>query len=202
VSNLSLETQRERCADFARGRGWIVAAVFVEEGESAKTADRGELKRLLHYCRAHRGHVHYVLVYALNRLARNTQDHLVLRGILGGMGIQLRSVTEPVEEAPLAASSRRCWRRSRSSTTTSEPNGLWQECVRQLRVDAGRTSRRLGIATLATPQGSRRSSSTPSGHPLVRQAFEWAAAGLSQREIPWCQRPSSEPPRPGWLART
>ncbi len=76
-----------------RRNGWEVDRVFVEEGESAKTADRTELKKLLHHCRTNRGRIHVAVVYAVNRLARNTQDHLVLRGVLSGYGIKLRSVT-------------------------------------------------------------------------------------------------------------
>jgi len=44
VKNLSLATQQKACEDFCERNAWQVQHVFVEEGESAKTADRTELQ--------------------------------------------------------------------------------------------------------------------------------------------------------------
>ena len=70
---------------------------FKEEGESAETTDRTELQKLLKYCRAHKGKVHFVVVYNLTRFAREKYDHLALRAHLKSLGISLRSVTEPID---------------------------------------------------------------------------------------------------------
>ena len=65
VQNLSLETQQRTCREFCSRQDWAVDRVFVEQGESAKTANRTELKNLLAYCREHKGRVHCVVVYAV-----------------------------------------------------------------------------------------------------------------------------------------
>ena len=47
TENLSLPTQLRACEEYCRREGFEVLARFKEEGESAKTADRTELQRLL-----------------------------------------------------------------------------------------------------------------------------------------------------------
>ena len=98
--NLSLPTQRERCREFADRNDFEVACEFEDAGESAKTADRPGLKRLLEYCRVNKGRVHAVVVYGLSRFSRNTADHHSIRAILTKSGVTLRSVTEAVDDSP------------------------------------------------------------------------------------------------------
>jgi hypothetical protein len=53
TENLSLPTQLRACEEYCRREGYEVVERFKEEGESAKTADRTELQKLLKYCRTH-----------------------------------------------------------------------------------------------------------------------------------------------------
>ena len=99
VSNLSLPTQRKACVEYCQRQGYDVDRVFVEEGESAKTADRTELKKLLAHCRQNKGRLHAVIVYSLSRFAREKHDHHVLRAQLATLGVTLRSVTEPIDDS-------------------------------------------------------------------------------------------------------
>jgi DNA invertase Pin-like site-specific DNA recombinase len=89
----------------ASAKEYEVVERFREEGESAKTADRTELQKLLNYCRTHKGKVHFVIVYNLTRFAREKYDHFGLRALLKSLGISPRSVTEPT---PSALSWRNC----------------------------------------------------------------------------------------------
>lgn len=99
VQNLSLPTQKKACEEYCQRNGYQVDRIFVEEGESAKTADRTELKNLLAYCRVNKGHVDAVVVYAVNRFARERYSHVILRSQLATLGITLRSVTEPIDDS-------------------------------------------------------------------------------------------------------
>src|SRR5262245_24322340 len=54
AKNLSLGTQLSTCEDDCRREGFEVLHRFKEEGESAKTADRTELLKLLTFCRKNR----------------------------------------------------------------------------------------------------------------------------------------------------
>ena len=71
TENLSLPTQLRACEEYCRREGFEILERFKEEGESAKTADRTELQRLLTYCRTHKGRVHFLVVFNLTRFARD-----------------------------------------------------------------------------------------------------------------------------------
>lgn len=98
TENLSLPTQEEACRNYCARQGWEVDRVFVERGESAKTADRPELQALLGYCRKRRRAVQYLVVYNLSRFARDKYDHFSLQAFLKQCGITLRSVTETFDD--------------------------------------------------------------------------------------------------------
>lgn len=98
TENLSLPTQLRACEQYCQREGYEVLERFREEGESAKTTDRTELQKLLKYCRAHKGKVHFVVVYNLTRFAREKYDHFALRAFLKSLGISLRSATEPIDD--------------------------------------------------------------------------------------------------------
>ena len=98
TENLSLPTQLRACEEYCRREGLDVLERFKEEGESAKTADRTELQRLLTFCRTNKGNVHFVVVFNLTRFARDKYDHFALRSLLKSLGISLRSATEPIDD--------------------------------------------------------------------------------------------------------
>jgi DNA invertase Pin-like site-specific DNA recombinase len=101
TENLSLSTQLKACEEYCERQGLKVLARFREEGESAKTADRTELQKLLHYCRTHKGTVQFVVVFNLTRFAREKYDHFALRAHLNHSGSHCarrpsRSTTRPL----------------------------------------------------------------------------------------------------------
>jgi site-specific DNA recombinase len=98
TENLSLPTQLRVCEEYCRREGFEILERFKEEGESAKTADRRELQRLLAYCRRNKGKVHFLVVFNLTRFARDKYDHFALRSHLKSLGISLRSATEPIDD--------------------------------------------------------------------------------------------------------
>jgi DNA invertase Pin-like site-specific DNA recombinase len=98
TENLSLPTPLRACEDYCRREGLDILARFKEEGESAKTADRTELQKLLTFCRTNKGRVHFVVVFNLTRFARDKYDHFALRSLLQSLGISLRSATEPIDD--------------------------------------------------------------------------------------------------------
>jgi site-specific DNA recombinase len=97
TQNLSLPTQRRACEEYCRREGLEVARVFLEKGESAKTANRTELNALLAFCRENKRTLGFVVVYNLSRFSRDTRAHYALTGLLMGWSIALRSATEPID---------------------------------------------------------------------------------------------------------
>ena len=98
VENFSLSTQEKGCREYCAKNGFDVDKVFVEEGESAKTANRTEFNKMLAYCRESKGRVKWLVVFRLDRFSRRQEDHHAVRGLLAGFGVTLRSVSDPIDE--------------------------------------------------------------------------------------------------------
>src|SRR6266496_1989138 len=100
IEGTSLESQEVAYREFARSKAIAIQRVFVGRGESAKFADRPELLELIDYCRKHKGEVDVLLVWKLDRLARNVTDHFNIKATLIKYGVQVVSVTETIDSNP------------------------------------------------------------------------------------------------------
>jgi DNA invertase Pin-like site-specific DNA recombinase len=101
VQGTSLEMQQRECHEYAKRNDIDVLDTFVEEGESAKTADRTELKKSFAFCSDKKRRVDYFIVHKVDRFARSQEDHVSMRAFLKKCGTELRSVTEPITEDPI-----------------------------------------------------------------------------------------------------
>jgi site-specific DNA recombinase len=97
----SLSTQEKICREYALRGEYDVAEIFIEQGESAKTADRTELQKLLTYCADKKNGVTAVIIYKLDRLSRNTDDYSQLRILLKRYGVEIKSTSEHFEDNPV-----------------------------------------------------------------------------------------------------
>lgn len=100
VEGTSLESQEVACKEYAARHQLSVSRVFVERGESAKFADRTQLLELLEFCRNRENQVEQLLVWKVDRLARNVGDHFNIKAALLKMGVGVVSVTEPIDANP------------------------------------------------------------------------------------------------------
>ena len=96
VEGTSLDTQERACREYAKHHNLNVSRVFVEQGESAKFADRTQLLQLLDYCKAKNNAVGVLIIWKLDRLARNVEDHFAIKATLRRYGTSVVSVTEPI----------------------------------------------------------------------------------------------------------
>ncbi len=99
--NESLETQARDCISYAKKIGATVIKVFREECESAKTTDRSELIKLLNFASENKGKINILIVWKVDRFARNQTDHFALKAKLKSYGIELHSATEPINDSPI-----------------------------------------------------------------------------------------------------
>lgn len=179
VENFSLSSQEKLCRDFATKQGWSVLKLFQEEGESARTTNRTQLSKMMEFCTKNRGNLDAVLVYKVDRIARNSADHYAIRALLTRLGIVLRSVTEVIDE----------------TATGKLTEGMFSLIAqfdndqRSERTRAGLMERvRQGLWAWAPPMGYK---SSPTGMivdhekaPYVIQAFELYSTGnYSIKEI-------------------
>lgn len=93
----SIAAQREACVRRVDDEGWELVDEYVDKGESARTADRPQLRAMLARI-AEDGDVGAVVVHKVDRLARNMEDHIAIRALLRRHGVTLVSVTETLDE--------------------------------------------------------------------------------------------------------
>jgi site-specific DNA recombinase len=101
AEGFSIPAQRDVCQRKATTLGAVVVEEFVDRGESAKSADRPELQRMLAYIAA--DPVQYVIVHKVDRLARNRVDDVQINVALRATGATLVSCTENIDETPSGA---------------------------------------------------------------------------------------------------
>src|SRR3989344_6044967 len=101
VSGTSLSMQERYCREYAEREHIEILECFVEEGESAKTADRTEFQKALNSCANKKRPIDYFIVHKVDRFARNQGDHAITQTFLKRYGTKLRSVTEPINETPV-----------------------------------------------------------------------------------------------------
>jgi len=175
VKNTSLETQQQAINAYSDREGIEVVRVFMEEGESAKTADRTQLRELLAYCRSNP--VDLLLVWKFDRFARDLEQHIGLRTKLRSLGVQVRSVTEPVGEDPAG----------KLMENVLASFAQFDNDVRAQRTRAGMKARAeqgywttrppIGYVRVVDHQGKSNLAPDPDRAPFVRTAFDLVARG-------------------------
>jgi len=100
VEGTSLESQEIACKEYAARHQLSISRVFVERGESAKFADRTQLLEMLEFCRNRENQIEDLLVWKVDRLARNVGDHFNIKAALLKLGVRVVSVTEPIDAKP------------------------------------------------------------------------------------------------------
>jgi site-specific DNA recombinase len=73
-----LESQRARCEEFARRRGYEVVSVFRDEA-SGSTVSRKGMKAMLDFLKSKRPQQHIVIIDDISRFARGLEAHYALR---------------------------------------------------------------------------------------------------------------------------
>ncbi len=90
VDGVSLDNQEERCQEWALRNGVLIKRTFREEGVSAKTANRPQLQDMLSYLREHGKDIHYLIIYEVDRLARNMDDFIAISTELKKYKIEIK----------------------------------------------------------------------------------------------------------------
>lgn len=94
----SIPAQRDANQRQAYGLGALVAAEFIDRGQSGRDIERPELQRMLAYLREHP--VDYVIVHKLDRLARSRADDVAITQAVHAAGARLISSTEGIDTTP------------------------------------------------------------------------------------------------------
>ncbi|MDX2062536.1 MAG: recombinase family protein [Bacteroidia bacterium] len=184
-TNMSLATQLKACEAYAEKHGLTVLGRFGGTYESAKNDERKEFRRMLDFVKKARQKVSYIIVYSVDRFSRSGANAIYIAAELKTQGILVQAVTQPADTA------------TPSGSLQQNIQFIFSEYDNQLRrekIIAGtRDALRRGEFPHKPPRGYM--SVTRTGKrviefsveaPLIRQAFEWKAEGLTNALI--CDR--------------
>ena len=96
----SIDAQIQLCKEFANKLKFKVKHVFADRGESGTALDRPQFQEMLNRCEEKE--VSAVIVFHIDRLARNEYDFFFIKGKFEKLGIRILSVSQPssVENTP------------------------------------------------------------------------------------------------------
>jgi site-specific DNA recombinase len=180
-SNQSLPVQESKARGLCQQRGLHVLRLFADKGESARTDDRPQFKKMMEYCRQHRREISHVVVSDLSRLARNVLDQGQTIVALTEMGIALVSVDEPNLDDSAAG---RLLKNVLGSMNQFFSDSLSEKT--KDRMAAGvKQGRWLWVAPLGYQNDTRTKQIVTDSErsPLVRKAFELLAEGKSIGDV-------------------
>lgn len=173
VQNYSLDNQEQACTREAEKRGYKVIKTFREEGKSAKTIKgRPTLLDLLEHCRKNKQDVDAVIVFKIDRMARETSDYLLIRKQLASYGIDIISASEPTGSSPA----------EKFVETLLAATAEFDNAVRGERTKSGLRSRFLvGLPISRVPLGYFREGKmvhkSPDSFDLVKKAWDLMVTG-------------------------
>ncbi|GAA4727414.1 recombinase family protein [Flavisolibacter ginsenosidimutans] len=181
--NLSLDTQKKACELHALKNGYNILSHFGGTYESAASDERIEFKKLIEYCKKQKLSSLKIIVYSLDRFSRTGDNAIWLSRQLRDLGIQIVSVTQPID--------------------TNNPAGVLQQNIlflfsqydndlRRQKTIAGMKEKLLqGVWPCGAPMGydnitinSEKSIVINEKGRLIRKAFIWKAnEGITMVEI-------------------
>jgi site-specific DNA recombinase len=172
-TNHSLPSQQRKFEHFCQHSGLPVVESFIDRGESARTADRPEFRRMLAYCKEHRHKISHLVVSDLSRLARNVLDQGNTVVALAQMDIKLVSCDEPNLDESAAG---KLLKNVLGSMHQFFSDSLSEKTKARMRaaVEAGRFPWPAPIGYL---NRNKQLITDPDNAPLVQKAFQLIASG-------------------------
>ena len=94
----SIEGQLRVCHEFAERNGYIIVHEYIDRAVSGKTDKREQFQRMLQD--SAKKEFDYVLVYKLDRFARNRYDSAINKATLKKNGVKVLSACEQITDSP------------------------------------------------------------------------------------------------------
>lgn len=98
--NTSTEVQVEVIEKYCEENGFEIIGKNIVETESAKQSNTARIAQLLNFAKQYQGKAEVMVVFKVDRFARDVAQHYYLKTELLKMGISLRSATEPIGDSP------------------------------------------------------------------------------------------------------
>ena len=97
--DLSIPAQLKALRRYALERNWELVGEYIDEAESARTANRPKFKEMVAAARRKSKSFEAILVWKLSRFARNREDSVIYKSLLKKHGVQVISINEPVDSS-------------------------------------------------------------------------------------------------------
>ena len=98
--DLSISAQLRALREYALKNGHDVVREFVDEAESGRTVHRPVFQEMIAQARQKTSPFKAILVWKLSRFARSREDSIVYKSLLKKQGVQVISITEPMDASP------------------------------------------------------------------------------------------------------
>lgn len=185
--DLSIPAQLKALEKHALKQGWDVVQKFVDEAESARTADRPAFQEMVSLAKQKEQSFNAILVWKLSRFARNREDAVLYKALLRKRGVQIISINEQIDDSPagkllegmievidefystnLAQDTRRGMKENASRGYLN--GGMIPYGYKAINVKVnGQTKRKMAVNDLEAP--------------IIRQIFKWCLQGEGTKEI-------------------
>ena len=100
MGNTSTEVQMKACRAYIERSGFKFVGHKNWEAESAKGTNVARIVDLLEFCKQYKGKADVLVVFKIDRFARQSEHHYYLKSELNKLGISLRSATEAIDDSP------------------------------------------------------------------------------------------------------
>lgn len=97
--DLSIPAQLKSLRKYALERGWEIVFEYVDEAESAKSANRPALQEMIAAAKKKDRPFDSILVWKLSRFARNREDSIIYKSVLRKRGISVISINEQIDNS-------------------------------------------------------------------------------------------------------
>ena len=185
--DLSIPAQLKALREYALKKGGTVTAEFIDEAESARSADRPKFQEMIYAAKQKICLFDTILVWKFSRFARNREDSILYKKLLRKHGIDVISINEPIDDTP----SGHLMEAMLEAVDEFYSINLASDTIRGMKENATRGFQNGGTA----PYGYKRIKVMVNGNekakldidpaeaPLVRRIFEMAGKGYGAKEI-------------------
>ena len=97
-NDLSISAQLKALRQYAQKNNWSVCKEFVDEAESARSANRPAFQEMIAF--AKKKAFDTILIWKHSRFARNREDAIIYKSLLRRCGVSVVSMNEQVDDTP------------------------------------------------------------------------------------------------------
>jgi site-specific DNA recombinase len=183
----SIPAQLKTLRKHAAAQGWTVAHEYVDEAESARTANRPAFREMIAAAKKKPKPFDVILVWKFSRFARSREDSIVYKSLLARQGVSVVSMNERIDEGAAG----KLLEGFIEVIDEFYSSNLAEDTLRGLKENASRGffnggSIPVGYRTRSITTGGvakSRLDPDPSFAPIVKRIFHLAANGEGAKEI-------------------